>query len=177
MPVVFDKPQPSLQTTQVLLAGFVRAQPMYVQGLQDIAQGSSPTDANFAGWRYLVDITQDLGVASVVSQKPGGASVYGGLSYGPRAAQAVLAAQQLETLPGVPAGTYEVRVWSIPGLLTEAFWLKTAPATTDMVVPYETGADGLQLMYAYQMNAFLQIIKPQAAARLSFTGSHPHRLV
>jgi hypothetical protein len=177
MPVVFDKPQPSLQTSQVLLAGLVRPQQMYVQGLQDISQGSPPTEANFVGWRYLVGITPDLGVASIVSQKPGGAPVYAGLSYGPQAARAVQAAQQLETLSGIPEGTWGVVTWSIPGLLTEAFWLRTAPATNDLVVPYDTGADGLQLMHVYQMSAFLQIIKTQAATRLAFAAAHPRQLM
>ena len=56
----------------------------------------------------------------------------------------------------------------IPGLLIEAFWLKSANAGTDLVVPVLTRARELRVMQAYRIADFLKIARPMAKKFLEF---------
>jgi hypothetical protein len=166
MPANLSKPQPPAQAINVALDFLQKktgSQKVYVLGLQQIADGQGPAEQNLAGWRFLTDIAPDLATASEVrmtsdDQPP----VFANLSYGPRIAKAVAASGTIETLADLPQGNFELRLLSIPGLLTDAFWLRSADGSNDYVAPYDTVNQGLQEFYVYRMDDFLNIIRPRA---------------
>jgi hypothetical protein len=157
---IFNPPISS-EATNALLAGLgarAYSQKVYSLGLQQIVNGPSPGDDLFVGWRYLLEINADLGVAGQVSQQSGPPS-YAGLSYGPKTAKAVRATREVETLAGLPDGAYELRVLRIPGLLVDSFWLRSNPAGSDKVVPYDAIIEEVQEMYIYEMKDFLERVR------------------
>ena len=172
MPIEPDTP--SLAVTQVMLAGLgelLRPNKVYVLGPQEVHDGKLPTENDYVGWKYLTPLSPDIGLATLLNQGPGADAVFAGISYGRQAAQALQILPQLETLPGIAAWTYELRMLNVPALLTEAFWLKAAPPGTDYVVAYDSKAPNLQVRYAYTMAQFLEILKPLAASRLQFVAA------
>jgi hypothetical protein len=172
--MVVDFPQQSDEVTQAMLAGWrqiLNPQKVYVLGVQEVHDGTPPTDLDYAGWHYLALLAPDTGLAHRVSQQTGQPAIFAGLSFGRQAAGALQASQQIANLPGVPDGAYEARMLSVPGLLTESFWLKATPPASDVVVAYDSNAPGVQLMYPYSMAQFLQILKPLALARLRFAAT------
>lgn len=166
----FSKPQPPDLTTNAVLSyvnNKTYQQKVYVLGLQQIVAGDPFGEQNFTGWRYLTDIAPDLAAAGEVSQTTDDQTPsFSGLSYGPRLAKAVRASGTIETLDGVPAGNYELSLLRIPGLLIDAFWLRSSNTGNDLVVPYDTLTKGLQEMYVYRMDEFLNIVRPLAEKQL-----------
>ena len=165
MAAVFSKPKPTEQAVNAAMA-FLQNKTsclkIYVLGLQQIVDGSPPGEQNLAGWRFLADIAPDLAAAGEVrwtadDQTP----LFAGLSYGPRIAKAVAASGRIEALDSVPPGNYELALLNIPGLLIDAFWLKTSSGS-DHVVPYDTLTEGLQEMWVYGMKDFMNIVHPRA---------------
>jgi len=176
MPIIVDTPDTVEMVTQAMLAGLrqmLGPQKVYVLGLQEVHDGKTPTENDYAGWQYLTPLAPHIGLSNRVSQKPGGAPVFTGISYGRQAALAIQAFPQLDTLPGIPEGSYMATMLSIPALLTESYWLRTQPSGTDWVVAYDSNAPGLQLMRAYTMADFLQILQPLALSRLRFAAANP----
>jgi hypothetical protein len=176
MPIIVDTPTTVEEVTQAMFAGLrqlLGTQKVYVLGLQDVHNGKTPTENDYAGWQYLTPLAPHIGLSNRVSQKLGAAPVFAGISYGRQAALAIQTFPQLDALPGIPEGSYQATMLSIPALLTESFWLRTQPAGTDWVVVYDSNAPGLQLMHAYTMAEFLQILQPLALSRLRFAEAYP----
>jgi len=61
-----------------------------------------------------------------------------GLSRGPAVTAALNAARELRTLPEAANSAYQIRLLTIPGLLTESFWLKSLGDKPDLIVPFAT---------------------------------------
>ena len=102
----------------------------------------------------------------------GGAPEMASLSRGPEAKVALQAAQDLRKVKQVSEGNYELGVMTIPGLLTEAFWLKWIPskgqpddASKDLMVPFFT-AQPLQPMLPYPVKEFLEKARELAVKRV-----------
>jgi hypothetical protein len=170
MPTQFIDPKPTDQTTDTMLLGLHKSfspQKVYVLGLQQIVSGASPGDDLFNGWRYLKGIGPDMAVAALAYQQTGGDASFTGITGGPQIAKAVLAAEGLANLPNLPDGTYETRLLSIPGLLTDCFWLRSQAGGSDWVIPFDTVATGIEEKRIYLMDAFLALARPLAAARLA----------
>jgi hypothetical protein len=128
-------------------------------GLQDLAKGQMATAP--AGWRYLIGIRSgDALYATIDSQ-----GKMTGLSRGPEATVAFRAAQEIRTLPEAADIDYEPWVLTIPGLLTECFWLKSPGGGNDVVVPFFT-SQALRSGHAYSIDKFLKIMRPLAEERL-----------
>src|ERR1700689_5527757 len=106
MPATFVKPAPSPSATSVALAGMqamTYPQPVYAMGLLQVIGGPPPGDNLFVGWRYLVDIGANFGMAVDVDQTLSSSPVYAGISFGREVAKYVQAAQNIETVAGIPA--------------------------------------------------------------------------
>ena len=78
---------------------------------------------------------------------------------------------ELELLPEVQKGAFELRFLRVPWLRFEAFWLRVNGASNsrgDYVVPYTDLAAapqvGLEVMKAYPQADFMFLIRPKAAA-------------
>jgi hypothetical protein len=149
------------------LGKILSTQKLYVLGLEQIVSGASPGDDIFMGWRYLKGIGPDMAIAALAHQEPGGVASFTGITGGPQIAKAVRAAEGLPTMPGAPDGTYETRLLSIPGLLTDCFWLRSQSGGSDWVIPFDTVATGIQEKHFYPMDAFLALARPLASARVA----------
>jgi hypothetical protein len=115
-----------------------------------------------AGWRYLIGMRSGNALYATIDSK----GKMTGLSRGPEATVAFRAAQEIITLPEAAKKDYHLWVLTIPGLLTECFWLKsTDKKVPDLVVPFFT-SQALRCGHVYGIDEFLDIIGPLAKARL-----------
>ena len=169
--MVIEFPTQTDEVTQAMHDGMnqiFRPLKVYILGLPAIQEMKPPTDDDYAGWHFLALLAPNTGLSHHVSQKPGEVPLFAGVSFGRQAAGVLLAAQQITNLPGVPEGAYQARMLSVPGLLTEAFWLKATSTGSDLAVAYDSNAPGLKLMYPYPLGMFLEILQPLAGKRLKF---------
>ena len=90
------------------------------------------------------------------------------LSRDPLVGKAIQAIHEVESLPEVQQQNYELQVLRIPGILTEAFWLKSLTGAPDLIVPVLTRSRKLQVMRAYPWEEFLNIVRPIAQYFLKF---------
>jgi hypothetical protein len=149
-------------------AGQFYALRAFTLGLKDV-QGPGIGRAKRAGWRVLVEIPPFPAVACVVTKtRPGGRPRMTSLFRGPQIAQVFLGARQLEFLPEVHAQDCNLQMLSIPGLLTEAFWLKSQGRGPDQMVPFYTVCDEIKLMRAYPLDTCMDIMRPLVDQFMSF---------
>jgi hypothetical protein len=146
---------------------------IFTLGLRDIMNGAGLQDAKAAGWRFLAgDPSGEVVAADVIQPLPGaaqnGAAKMTSLSRDPIIADAIRAVHEVEKLPEVQNKNYEIQVLRIPGLLIEAFWLKSQDAGADLIVPVLTRARELHRMRAYPVADFLNILRPMTEKFLAF---------
>ena len=164
-----DKPVPPTKVTAALKVGLgpeYYAQKVYSLGLNQIIHGPDPGDDLFVGWRYVYSVNPDVAVNAEVLVEQDGSPSYAGVSRGPRTAKALRAALQAESWPGVPDGKYELRVLRIPGILTDAYWLRSTSPANDLVIPYDTMEEGIEVLHVYRMAKFLEYAKVSAQQRI-----------
>jgi hypothetical protein len=139
-----------------------QAQQVFVLGLDDL-----PLDnARFLGWRFLTGGRSGSALtAEVRATGPGGQPKLTGLSRGTGVTRSIHAAADVRKLP--QAEGHELRVLAIPGLLTEAFWLKAIPGESedDFVVPFLVTPKELLLMHPYPAKDFLTTAQTLANQR------------
>jgi hypothetical protein len=168
---IISKPEPPDQASSLVQARIkhqTQAHKVYVLGLQELVANAVPGEQYQVGWRFVTDIAPDMAIAGDVTQTAATQPPsFAGLSYGPEIAKSLQAIHRIETLATVPDGEFELGLLSIPGLLVDAFWLRSLNATGDLVVPYDTSAEGIRELHVYQVGAFLDIIRPLARERLS----------
>ena len=139
---------------------------IFTAGLNEIATGAGIQNAKPAGWRFLTgDLLDDAAAADVVQPSAGAAPApqMTSLSRDPLIAGAIRAIHEVETLPEVQAGVYELQVLRIPGLLIEALWLKSPDPNASLIVPVLTRARELQAMHPYPVADFLGIVRGMTA--------------
>ena len=134
---------------------------------------SLKTTAQPVGWRFLMGTRYGRAAYAYVETAGGGAPEMASLSRGPEAKVALQDAQDLRKVKQVGEHNYELGVMTIPGLYTEAFWLKWIPskgqpddASKDLMVPFFT-AQPLQPMFPYPVNDFLEKARELAKKRQS----------
>ena len=161
----FLKPDdPSLAESRL---GHVQAAPVFVLGLDNLSKGLELENVRSIGWRFLAGARSGNAlVAEVLVPGPDGLPILTGVARGTGVARVAHAAQDVKKLP--EAEGRELHVLAIPGLLTEAFWLKAIPgkSKTDFVVPFLTSSKTLHVMHAYPVQKFLEILQSLAKKRL-----------
>jgi hypothetical protein len=148
---------------------------IFTLGLRDIVNGAGIEDAKPAGWRFLTGnpSSGDALSGDVIqppADAPNAAPMMTGVSKDPLVGAAIQAIHEVETLPEVQDKNYDLQVLRIPGLLIEAFWLKSHEDGGDLIVPVLTRARELQRMKAYPVAEFLNIIRPMTTKFLEFEG-------
>jgi hypothetical protein len=150
------------------------AQQVFSLGLEPLSNNQPIRDhAKAANWRFLIAAGSGKGLYATVTRHDHEPAEFIGLSRGAQAAVAVQADQDLRKLPAAQAEKYNLCVLAIPGLLTEAFWLKwVAPDGTesdpskDLIVPFVTAQKQLMPMHPYSVEEFTIIAGPLAKDRL-----------
>jgi hypothetical protein len=138
------------------------AQPVYVLGLEPLKNGQfgEPT---LVSWRILMGFGSANGLYATVTSRDGDQAEFSGLSRGPKAALTLAANQNVRQLPQATEN-YELRLLSIPGLLTEAFWLKwvSDEPDKDVILPFSTAQKELQLWHRYSRQTFAEAAQKSA---------------
>jgi len=144
---------------------------IFTLGLRDIANGLESVKP--AGWRFLAGHPPGEVLAADVTEAIPGSGTNAvpkmtSLSHDSLIGGAIRAIHEVETLPELQGHNYELRVLRIPGLLIEAFWLKSLDGGDDLVVPVLTRGAELKAMRAYPIAQFLEIARPMVAKFLKF---------
>jgi len=150
------------------------AQQVFSLGLEPLSQNQPIRDtAVAANWRFLIAATAGSGLYATVTSHDHNAPEFVGLSRGAQAAITVQADQDVRKLPAAQAESYNLSVLAIPGLLTEAFWLKwvgpdgkESDPARDLIVPFVTAQKELMPMHAYSVHEFIAIVGPLAKKKL-----------
>ena len=139
-------------------------QSVYFLSLQNVLAGTR-SDA-VVGTRYLA-VNHGLAVAADVIEEDGRARI-ASVSSGYRVQQAVDAIPVINRLPDVQRARYELRALSVPGVQTEAYWLKFINGDGDRFVPYVTLNKNLKMGNTYDWGDFLRAIQEKASMNLQF---------
>ena len=148
------------------------AQQVFSLGMEPLSQNHPMRDsAVAANWRFLMAATAGSGLYATVTSHD--APEFTGLARGAPAAIAVQADQDVRKLPAAQAENYNLSVLAIPGLLTEAFWLKwigpdgkESDPARDLIVPFVTAQKQLMPMHPYTVEEFTRIAAPLAKKKL-----------
>ena len=125
--------------------------------LDDVPRGVHK--ARSAGWRFLAVAPSGAPIAGDVIDQEGLQPRMTGLSLDPIIGRAILATRRVASLPEVEAKDYELQVLRIPGVLTEAFWLKSINGGEDLMVPVLTASKLLKKMRPYPIGDFFRIVQ------------------
>jgi hypothetical protein len=141
--------------------------------LDDLVRKADIASAKKAGWRFLAG-GKKLGqpvAADVTEPSQDIPPKMTSLSHGPQISEFLQAVLDLLPLVQAECGavdSYELRILSIPGILIEAFWLKSPAGDQDLVVPYRNLSRELKGKQVYPMDEFLRIIQPLAEKGLQY---------
>jgi hypothetical protein len=150
------------------------AQQVFSLGLEPLSKDQSIREsAAPANWRFLMAAAGGNGLYATVSRHDHEAPEFVGLARGAPAAIAVQADQNVRKLPAAQAENYNLSVLAIPGLLTEAFWLKwvgpdgkESDPARDLIVPFVTAQKELMPMHPYPVEEFTKKVGPLAKKKL-----------
>ncbi len=121
----------------------------FTLGLEELAKANAKLPGAAVGWRYVIGDGSGQALSATVDSK----NKLVGLSRGPAVSSSLNVASELRTLPEAAEDDYEIRLLTIPGLLTEAFWLKSKDnKKSDLIVPFFT-AQKLRLGYPYHSDS------------------------
>jgi hypothetical protein len=145
-------------------------QKCFTLGLKTLQKAPSASDMiakakNSAwSWRYLISFSSHDALYATFDYQ----LKVTGLSRGPKAAVAVQAAGELRSLPEASGGEYTVSVLTIPGLLTEVFWLewKSGNGPENLFIPFATSQEDLRCGHAYSAEEFFTLAAKLAVADL-----------
>ena len=137
---------------------------VYLLTSKDLLAGAGLSAVKDAGWRFISTATPGgQGAAAHVSKRSDGTSGMRGISHGPEIAAAVRAANEIASLPQL-AGDQHYKLWvlRVPSVLVEAYWLKSPAGNKDWIVPYLATCARIELMKAYPVKEFLDILRTLA---------------
>jgi hypothetical protein len=143
------------------------AHQIFVLGLADAASATSLSAASSSGWRVFAGTAEGpVLMAKVASRQSMGWKMTAAY-YGDRVRAALRAALELDELPQVSSGDYELRVLTVPALNLDAFWLANqGTAGYDLIVPFPAAPNqliaALNTQPVYTMPDFLAAIRPLA---------------
>ena len=144
--------------------------PVYDLDAGDVVAGGTLEAAKLTGFRYLVRRGEgELSAAEVRA----GAS-HGGTPatmtmriYGPYAKAVKDGLAQLERLPSVSTGAYELRVLHCRAIFVAALWLKGDHGARDILWPLPSAPHEFRPDHPYSAEEFLNIVRPLIQARVA----------
>lgn len=141
--------------------------PVYVAGLEDLAQGRLLETARENGWRYLL-IRGDQAVATAtVGTGEGGAGMeFSHVTQGPFVEATVEGLRRAEALDEVASGDYELRLLDVPAMYLRALWLHGENGEGEMLIPLPPAPDGIEPYRAYSEPELVAALHPAAVARM-----------
>jgi hypothetical protein len=146
------------------------AHQVFTVGLNQLARKQWLDGSWSSAWRFLINCRSGQGLFATVSCRDGEQPEFFGLSRGPQATIAVQAKNDLDRLPDVRSNAeeHELCFLSIPGLLVDAFWLRSSGknSDSDRIVPFFSARKEFQTMRAYSVAEFMEIAVPLANKRL-----------
>lgn len=153
--------------------GPLHSTPVYAVTLGRLASGEGLRGAQKVGWHFMTtqeqkSVSGDVPDAPVANQ-PLAASV----SQGPTIAAIWNAYEQLAGLQEVVQQQFKPRILRIPGLHTEAFWLKSESDDLDYLVPFLTFARELRDPVPLTRAKFEEIVQGLANRQLSLRDQIP----
>lgn len=141
-------------------------------GLDAVAGRRPLAESPTVGWRYLVETPAGIVASSEVAADAGGRpTAFAQLNEGPFVESTAHSLADVERIPQVESGTYEVRMLRIPALYVAALWLKDLDGGNDLIVPLVPAPDFLEAGRAYREAEFLDAIETPARQRLDFDDS------
>jgi hypothetical protein len=137
---------------------------VYTLGLDALAEGKGLEAAEPVGTRVLI-MRAEQPVATAELDDPEGD---GGLSAteGPFTEATATAISQVESLPAVAAGDYELRMLRLPALFLMALWLKDEAGDDDLIVPLDPAPEGIEAGRTYAEDELLAELRERARSRL-----------
>lgn len=147
-------------------AGMRYKQRVYSLGLQNLRQGTQA--ATIVASRYLA-VLNGLAVAADVTEPAGDAAPkIASISSGTKIHEAIDAIHLIQRLPEVQRAEYELATLRVPGVLTEAYWLKFLNGGQHLFVPYLSLNKRLKLREPLDWGEFVQKIGGVAEKNLEF---------
>jgi len=166
LPSRLDRRDPRRAMIAVLLGAPADARwapAIYTLGLEDIDGGS--VAATREGWRYLAILNGVAAAAEVYDR--GGRLVVASVTTGPKVNQAIDTILAAKRLPEVQDLNYELTTFRVPGVLTEAYWLKL-DANRDLFLPFLSPDKQLRLGDIYHWGELIEGIRDAANKGLEF---------
>ena len=134
---------------------------VYTLGL-DAVLGKGLEAAASSGWRYLVADRDRIVASTELAGESGEAPMLNG---GPYVAATASAIDELERIPGVANGDWEMRLLKVPALYIVAAWLI---GERQLVVPLAPVPSYLEAGRAYGAEEFMKAIAEPARSVLAF---------
>src|SRR3954454_18174563 len=141
---------------------------VYTFGLRDIVDKRDLADAQFVGWRWLVQEGQRTIASAEVGAGPYSGHGVSEINEGPFVRSSAEALEAAEKLPETRDGSYEPRLLKIPGIYLVALWLRPEEGGDDIFVVLPPAPFDLKPNEPYRWAALQKLLAPQARARLEF---------
>jgi len=154
--------------------------PVYVAGLDDLADGKLLAAAKQTGWRYLLvhgDAAVGEAELSAETRAPRGAKSarskepqFLGLTHGPFTAATIDALHAAERLPQIEKADYELRLLKVPAVYLVALWLHSG--SEDILIPLGQPPAGLKKNRPYTEAGIIRALRATALRTKEFQDSY-----
>jgi hypothetical protein len=140
--------------------------PVYELDAQAVAGGGTLDTARLTGFRYVVE--EGAGPASFAELRVDAADPAPRMTmrgYGLYAEALIGGLAQVEKLPAVAAGSYELRVLRCSAIYLVALWLRGEQGAPDIVYALAPAPQGIEPGHPYSADEFMKIVRPLVQAR------------
>ena len=145
-----------------------RLHPVYHLDSEAAADGRNLDTAELIGYRYLVqEGTGELSTAEIHVDAAHNATSMTMRSYGPYAEALSRGLTQVEKLPTVATGSYELRVLQCSAIFLVSLWLKGDQGQPDILYPLAPAPEGFEPEHPYSADEFLKIARSLVQARIA----------
>ena len=134
---------------------------VFTIALDDVVKGTDLTHTDSAGWRFLATVENQGAMAVDVVNPDNREATVASLSRHRLIAEAIASWEKLRNSEIAKREDLELRILRIPGMLTEAFWLKAADGR-HFIVPYLVPDPALRVLHPYTLADFLDAARPIA---------------
>jgi len=137
---------------------------IYTSGLRQLGEG--PDAAKITSTRFLA-VLHGHAVAADITERDGSTRI-SSISSGCSIVDAIDAIDSIRRLPEVQKADYELHTFSVPGVQTDAYWLKSPTGNNHRFVPYLTLNKNLQRGTAYSWGDFVKALDEAAKKNIEF---------